>query len=149
MGNNKILVAGLVGGIVSFLGGFLIWGIGLDGFAASQMATTAATNVSREDADMVYWAVILGALASGFMVALIFGRWANIKTLKTGAIAGAIIGLLIGVNFNFIMFGTTQITTLSLAAVDAIGYALLYALIGGSVGFMLGRGVPALEEAVA
>ena len=146
MGNNKILISGLVGGIVSFLVGFIIWGLALEGFAANNMGS--ASGVTKEEmGDM--WAVVLGALASGFLVAFIFGRWANIKTVQTGAKAGAIIGLLLGININFIMFGTTHITTLPLAIVDALAYGLLYTAIGATVGWMLGRGVPALEEATA
>ena len=146
MGNNKILISGLVGGIASFLTGFIVWGIALDGFAQNNMGS--ATGVTKEEmGDM--WAVVVGALASGFLVAFVFGRWANIKTLQTGAKAGLVIGLLLGVNINFIMYGTTHITTLPLAIVDALAYGALYTVIGAVVGWMLGRGVPALEEAVA
>ncbi|MFK7846265.1 MAG: hypothetical protein AB8G77_13290 [Rhodothermales bacterium] len=145
MGNNKILIAGLVGGIVSFLTGFLIWGIALASFAEANAGP--ASGVTKEGMD--FWAIILGSLAGGMMIAVIFGRWAHIKTAKTGATAGALIGILIGININFIMFGTTFITTLPLAIVDSIAYAVLYAIIGAVVGLMLGKGVPALEEAVA
>lgn len=145
MGNNNILIAGLVGGIVSFITGFLIWGIALESFA--EVNAGSATGVTKEGMD--FWAIILGSLAGGMLVAIIFGRWAHIKTAKTGATAGAIIGILLGININFIMFGTTFVTTLPLAIVNSIAYAVLYAVIGAVVGLMLGKGVPALEEVAA
>ncbi len=146
MGNNKILIAGLVGGIVSFVTGYLIWGIALAGFAEANAGSVIA---ARADADMQFWSIILGSLAGGMMIAIIFGRWANISTMKTGAIAGAVIGLLIGINFNFILFGTTLLTTIPLVIVDSLAYAVLYAVIGGVVGMMLGRSVPEMAEAAA
>ena len=146
MADNKILIAGLVGGIVSFLAGFLIWVVLLGGFADANAGS--ATGVTKEEmGDM--WATILGALCSGYLVALIFGKWASISTWKTGAKRGAILGLLIGLNINLIMYGTTHITTLQLALVDSLAYTLLYTIIGAVVGFMLGRGVKTLEEAMA
>lgn len=146
MVNSKILIAGLVGGIVSFLCGFLIFGIALDGFAE---ANGGAIDASKADADYKMWSIFLGAMASGFMMAMIFGRWASISTVKTGAIAGSIIGVLIGINFNFIMYGTTELMTMPLVIVNSIAYAALYALIGAAVAYMLGRNVPAMAEATA
>ena len=145
MNTNKWLIAGIVGGVVSFIAGFIIWGLALDAFAQANMGS--ATGIRKEEmGDM--WAVVVGALASGFLVALIFS-WANIKTPAAGAKTGAIIGLLLGININFIMFGTTNVTTLPLAVVDTLAYGVLYVAIGAVVGWMLGRGVPALQEAPA
>ena len=143
MGTNKILIAGLVGGIASFFTGFLIWGVALAGMPESQ----GVTNIMKESPD--YWAVVLGSLASGMMIAVIYGQWAHIKTWKTGASRGAIIGLLLGINYAFLFLGTTSLSTVPMAIVDSIAYAVLYAVIGAVVGLMLGRGVPALEEATA
>ncbi len=143
MGNNKILIAGLVGGIVSFIAGYLIWGLALKGFAE---ANAGAVIANRANEDFQFWAIILGSLASGFLIAMIYGKWATISTLKTGAINGGIIGLLLGISSSFIMYGTTELLTMPLVIVNTIGYGVLYAIIGGVVGLMLGRDVPVMAE---
>lgn len=149
MGTQKILIAGVVGGLVAFVSGYLIWGLALAGFAEGQMANVTATNVARADADMDWLMLILGSIAGGLMISLIFGRWAGISTLKTGAIAGAMIGLLIGINHEFIIYATTNLSTMPMAIVDSLGYAVMFGIVGGVVGLMLGKGVPAMAEATA
>ena len=145
MANNKIIISGLVGGIVAFFVGYLIWGLALAQFAVDNAGT--ATGVGKESPD--FWAIILGSLASGFLISTIFGRWANISTWKTGASAGALIGFLVGAHVNFIEFGNSNVSTLQLALVDIVGYIVMFAVVGAVVGVMLGRGIEKLEEATA
>ncbi len=145
MGNNKIIISGLVGGVVAFFVGYLIWGIALAQFAVDYAGT--ATGVGKEAPD--FWAIILGSLASGFLISTIFGRWANISTWKTGATAGALIGFLVGAHVNFIEYGSSNIVTLPLVFADIVGYVVMFVIVGAVVGVMLGRGIEKLEEVTA
>lgn len=135
MNTNRILLAGIAGGITYFLLGFLIYGQLLAKFFASNMGTAQVIMKNPP----LWWALILGNLAWGILLAIIFGRWAGIKTLGTGAQAGAIIGGLMALTYDFISLGTTNISTLNAAVVDVIVMAVISAVVGGVVGLVLGR----------
>lgn len=137
MSTNKILLAGLIGGITAFILGWLIYGTLLMGFF--QENAGSATGVNREMEEMVWWAMIIGHLAMGYLFAIIYGRWANISTFATGAKAGAVITLLIALTYDMIWYGSTHLMTLTAAIVDVVVSAVVGAIIGGVVGWWLGR----------
>ncbi len=136
MNTNRILLAGIAGGVTFFLLGFLVYGMLLMKFFAANQGT--AQGVMKDPPEM--WALAVGNLAWGFLLAIIFGRWAGIKTFGTGARAGIVIGALMSATYNFNALGTTNITTLTAVLVDIVVFALMNAIIGGVVGAMLGRG---------
>ena len=145
---NKILVSGLVGGVVLFLLGWLVWGIALAGFfEANAGSASGVMKAEPGGADMLY--MLIGCIAGGMLLSFIFGRWASIKTFKTGSLAGGSIGILMALHIDFLMLGSTNIHTLTAAIVDVILTAIVWAVIGGVVGWVLGRGVEELEEAMA
>lgn len=88
MNAKKFLVSGVVGGIVNFLLGWLFYGI----LFASQFPVTGDMNMTM---------VSLGSLVWGLFVAYIFVKWASISTWLTGFKAGAVIGLFLGLYWNF------------------------------------------------
>mgnify|MGYP007080175700 CR=1 FL=1 len=135
MNTNRILLAGVAGGIAFFLLGFLLYGILLAKFFAANQGT--AQGVMKTPPEM--WALIVGNLAWGFLLAIIFGRWAGIKNFATGAQAGAIIGGLVAFSVNFNMLGTTNVHTINSALVDVVVMAVISAIVGGVVGLVLGR----------
>lgn len=137
--NSKVLVAGVIGGIVAFLFGWLVYGILLMDFMAGQLGS--ATGVYKEAPDMLPLAV--GNIFWGLLFAYIFGTWAGIKTFSTGAVAGAIIGFLMAAAFDLIMLGTTNIMTTTGALVDIVVSTVMSAVVGGVVGWWLGRGTAA------
>lgn len=138
MNTNKILVAGLVGAAFAFILGFLTWGIVLSEFFEANAGT--ATGVIRGDDEMLWIPMILGHLAWGFLLAIIYGRWANIKTFSTGAKAGAVLGFLIAFTYDMINLGSTHISNTLGAIVDVLAMTVVTAIVGGIVGWMLGRG---------
>ncbi len=137
MSTNKILIAGLIGGLAAFILGWLFYGTLLMGFFEKNAGS--ATGVTRPMEEMVWWAMILGHLAYGYLFALIFGRWANISTLATGAKAGAVIGGLMALTFDMIMYGSTNISNLTAALVDVVVMIVTGAIVGGVVAWWLGR----------
>lgn len=137
MDAKKIFMAGLVAGIAAFFLGWIIYGMLLMDFYASNAGT--ATNVARAESEMVWWALIVGNLFFGFALSYVYGRWANISTAKTGAEAGAMIGLLFGGGWVLTMFASTNIYNLTATLVDVLVSAILTALVGAVAGWMLGR----------
>ncbi len=135
MNTNRMLIAGLVGGIVYFLLGFLFYGVLLAKFFAANEGT--AQGVMKETP--TWWALILGNIFTAMLLSLIFERWASIKTFSTGAQAGALIGGLMGLGFDFTILGTSNISTVSGTIVDVIVLTVMSAIVGGVIGVVLGR----------
>lgn len=135
MNTNRMLIAGIVGGIVYFLLGFLFYGVLLAKFFAANEGT--AQGVMKETP--TWWALILGNLFTGLLLALIFERWAGIKTFATGAQAGALIGGLMALGFDFTLLGTSNISTVTATIVDIIVVTVMSAIVGGVIGVVLGR----------
>ncbi len=135
--NSKTIIAGILGGICSFLLGWLLYGIVFKNMMADMMGS--ATGVMRSDSEMVFWALLLGNLLIGCLVAYIFNCWASISTFMGGLTAGATIGLLFTVAFDLILYATTNVTTISGIAVDVVINLLIWAISSGVVGWWLGR----------
>lgn len=136
MNTNKILIAGVAGGIAAFLFGFLIWGLAMQGFMEAHSVSPAGA----EKEPMLMWAIIVGNFALGFLYAIIYGRWAGIKTLKTGAIAGVVIGLLLGIHFDFMTYAMMNVMDMTGLLVDILVNGVYGGLVGGVVGWVLGMG---------
>jgi magnesium-transporting ATPase (P-type) len=138
MNTQKFLVSGIIGGIVSFFAGYLIYGIALMDFFAKNGG--AATGVMRPQDQMIWWSLILGSLFHGLVFSYIYNRWANINTLGAGATAGAVLGLLIMASHDFIMYATADITNLTGVIVDIIAASVMGAIVGAAVGMANGMG---------
>jgi hypothetical protein len=137
MNTQKFLVAGIVGGIVSFFAGYLIYGLVMMDFFTKNAGT--ATGVMRPMADMIWWSLVLGCIFWGLAYSYIFGR-ANINTLASGASAGAVIGLLITAGTDLIMYANSNISNLTGTVVDIVTGAIMGALTGAAVGMARGWG---------
>lgn len=136
--NTKVLLAAVAGGVVTFLLGWLLYGIALKGFFDSNMGS--ATGVMRGEEDMQLWAVFVGNVAWALLLALLYSRWAGITTFSSGAMSGAWISLLMALGIDLIMYGTTNMSTLAATLVDPIVSAVMGAASGGVVGWVLGYG---------
>jgi hypothetical protein len=138
MSTNKILIAGIVAGIVGFILGGVTYGILLMDFMSSNGGS--ATGVMRAESEMVYWALAVGNLCWGLLMAYIYGRWANISTAATGAQAGAVIGFLIAASWDLMYYATTNMMNLTATLVDIVVYTVMTAIVGAVAAWMLGRG---------
>ncbi len=133
---NRIL-ATLVGFVVLFLLGWLLYGFLLMDFY--QTNSGSATGVMRAEEEMVWWSLIAGNIMQAYLLVYIFGTWANITTFSEGLKAGLIIGLITGFAYTLIMYGTTNIGNLTSTLVDPFVSATMLAVAGGIIGWMLGR----------
>lgn len=133
---DKFLLAGVAGGVVLFLLGFLIWGVLLADFMKNNMGPVQ----NLDKVPMVWWAMVAGNLAIGFLLAYIYGQWANISTPITGLKAGAIIGALYATAVDLMLFSTTNMMNLTAVIVDIVANTVAFAIIGAVVAFVLGMG---------
>lgn len=133
MNPKQFALGTLTGGVAYFFLGFLVYAVILAGFFEANMGT--ATGVMKTD--MQWWPLILGNLASGALLTLVFLKWANISTFSSGASAGAIIGFLVASGYDLIMYDTSNIMNLTGTLVDIVVYTLISALVGGLIGLVL------------
>lgn len=137
MNINKIILGGLIGGVVALILGFVFYGVLLTDFFSSNAGS--ATGVMRADDEMLWGPMIIGHVAWGVLFAYIFERWANISTFVGGAKAGAVIAVLVSLTYNMINLATTHVMNLTGALVDVVVMALVAAVTAGTVAWSLGR----------
>ncbi len=70
MNSTKFLTGTLVGGIAFFFLGYLIYGLALGSFFREH--SVAAPGAMKSMSEIVWWALILGNLASGALITWIF-----------------------------------------------------------------------------
>ncbi len=136
MDTKKFILAGIIGGVAYFFLGWLVYGI-LLGDLMTMPEGFSNIEYSEDEFRISY--MIMSCLAGGFFLAFIFMKWAGISTFKTGAKAGAIIGLFIS-----FMVGTSMVSMYEFALMantlwDMLGSAVTLGITGGIIGWFLGR----------
>ena len=134
MNTNKILVAGLIGGVFAFFFGWLVFG-----FLFPDLMKIPLEGFMKAETDMVMWAMIASNLLWGLLMAYIFVQWANISTWLAGAKAGATLGFLISAAYDFGFFAMTNMYTLNSMLIDIVVNTLFVGIIGAVIGWWLGR----------
>ena len=121
--NKPIIYSTITGTIVYFLLGWLFYGI-------------LFADLYPEPDSMLY--ILLGSLLYVLIFSIIYARWAHIRTLKTGAKAGFILGLLYSLSISFYMAasGTLDLERL---ITEALINAVSAAVMGGVVGLTIGK----------
>lgn len=138
--NTKTLLAGLVGGIAAFLLGMVIYGMLLKSFMEDPAHYNQCASRGTEMKDMIMWALICGNLFWGMSVALLLS-WANVNSFMDGMTKGAVFGLVLILGFDLSMYSmSTWFADMTALVVDILVCTVMNALIGGVVGWMLGRG---------
>lgn len=132
MNSNKFLIGSLIGGIVAFIAGGLLYGL----IFAKMLAELCPGMVTVQKNDMV--PLVIGNFATGTLLAYIFEKWAGIRTWVAGGMAGATIGALMGLSFDSMMHGTTTLFSWGGVALDVVISAILWGVTGAVIGWWLG-----------
>lgn len=137
MNANKILIAGVAGGIIFFLLGWLVYGILLMDFM-SENAGPGAASIHKEPMEM--WALVVSNFAWGFLFAIMFGRWSTGITPAEGAMRGAATGLLVALFLDMSMYAMSNILTAKTLVADIAAMTVIAAIGGWSIAFILRMG---------
>ncbi len=132
---KKLLMGGIAGAVTTFLLGWLIFGMLLMDFMNSNPGF--AGNINRTEPDFLY--LIIGNLSMGLMFAYIFIK-SSVNTLSGGLVYGGIIGLLMTVGFDSIMYSTTTTISKTAMAADVAATTVMFAISGAVIGMVLGMG---------
>jgi uncharacterized membrane protein len=137
MNTKKFLIGGIVGGVVYFLLGWLFYGQILAQYFQGHPGT--ATGVDRAMDQFIWWALILGNLLSGFLLAYVFSK-SGVSSLSSGLITGGILGFLMSSSFDLIGYATTNITSKHAMLADVATFTVISAITGAVVGAVMGMG---------
>ncbi len=130
---KKLLIGGFAGGITFFLLGWLFYGILLMDFMTANSG--ASGNVSRPEPDFMY--LLIGNLAIGFLIAYIFIK-AGVNSLTAGILTGAVIGLLMAVGYDCMIYATTTTMSKTGMAADVAASTVMMAITGGIIAILIG-----------
>lgn len=137
MDAKKFLAGTIVGGIVLYVVGYLIFSMAFASFYAANVGT--ATGVDRPAEIM--WAVVLGNL--GYAALICYAMGARASGLGGGAKVGAIVGFLMWFAVDFTLYGVLNVSNLTRTIVDPL-LEIVHGAIGGAViGLVVARRKPA------
>ena len=134
--NVRVLIAALVGAVVSFFLGWVIYVYIVADFYAAHSLTKYYIGLEKMPPNL------LGIFVSGFagtlLLALIFNKWANINTPVEGAKAGAWIFLLIAITIDLYLWSSMNLMGKRVIITDIVINAVVGAIIGAVIAWILG-----------
>jgi hypothetical protein len=134
---KKLLVGGIVGGILFFGLGYLIYGNLLTGFMQKHPGT--ATGVDRAMDDIQFLYLVIGNMAMGFLLAYIFVK-SNVSSMGSGFVTAGIVGALVSVGVDCVTYATTHVISKTGMAADVAATTVMCAITGAIVGMIMGMG---------
>lgn len=135
---TKFSIVALIGGVVYFLLGWLIFGIILMDLTAVPDEIAQVVQIPMEEFKMSY--MIISCLLMGILHALILMKWAKISTFMDGLKISGLVGGLISLAVGLGMASMFKLNTLDQIGLNAIGDVVASGLTGGIMGWYLGRG---------
>jgi len=134
--NTKMLVAALGGAVTYFILGWLFYGLLLMGFFESNSIHYEGLMYEMPNLFLIF----IANLATAFLFAYVFDRWANFRTFNQGFMGGLIIGVLFAISFDCFSLATMNLMNATAAIVDIIVGTIMSGIVGGVVGLILGTG---------
>lgn len=138
MDAKRFLAGTVVGGIVLYALGYLIFTVAFASFYAANAG--GATGVDRPSELM--WAVVLGSLGYAALICYAMGARPP-SGLGGGAKVGAVVGFLMWFTVDFILYGVQDVSNLTRTIVDPLLEVIHGGAGGAVIGLVIGRMKPA------
>ena len=135
MNTKRIVMGTLVGGIVLYATGYLIFDLAFGNFYPANVGS--ATGVYRDTALM--WADVLGCMSYAALITLGLGNRPDSSHIGAGAKIGAIVGFLLWFTVDFISYGNRNVWNLTLTVVDPLLELIRGGVGGGVIAVVLGK----------
>ena len=132
-----MLIGGIVGGILYFGLGYLLYGNLLAGFMKNNPGTASGVDLEMENIRWLY--LCLGNLVMGFLIAYVLLK-SNSTTAVAGFVTAGVVGLLFACGYDLITYGTTNIMSKKMMAADVAAAAAMTAIVGAVVAMVMGMG---------
>jgi hypothetical protein len=133
--NAKTFIAALIGGVTFFLLGWVLFGMAL----APMMESHTNMSCMRAPADANLPMLGAANLLWGLVFAYIFSK-SNVAGFNAGATMGVILSVIIGLSIDLYMYATSTLyTDFTIVGLDLVGNAVMGAIVGGIMGWWLGR----------
>ena len=132
--NTKTLLGALIAGVISFLLGWLIFGILLMDYYTSNMVSY--TGLIKNPPDIL--PIAIANLVWGLLVAWIFSM-AGINTISRGFSTGFILGFLMTLGFDLFLYAQLNLYNTKVLAVDVVLNGVMGGVIGAILGWWFGR----------
>ncbi len=123
---KKVLLPGIAGAVVYFLLGYLFYGVLFKDAMSSHIP-----GVDRPMEEMVWWSMILGNLSFGLLLAYVIAKPGSASAMS-GAMTGAVVGLLMSASYDLMMFATTHLLSEKMIVQD-IAISVVMSIITGAV----------------
>ena len=137
--DTKFLLAVLVAAVISFFGGWLVWGMLLGGYMEADM-TEAAKALQKPEEEMSMGLMVVANILWGLSVVWVVSRTGS-NNLTRGAVTGGILVFLIALTMDLFFYTMMNMYSgLGIVAVDVIANAAMGAVMGACAGWVLGYG---------
>jgi hypothetical protein len=134
----KILLAALVGTIVYFGIGWLVFEGLLGKYMSANTTQIVGFKKSEEESSMVM--LIVSCAAYALLLAIVMGNWTQVNTFKEGAILGATVGILVATMTNSYWYSTSHFfNSIVPVLVDIAAAGLTVGIMGGAIAWILGK----------
>jgi hypothetical protein len=135
---KKFLIGTLVGGIVLFFLGYLLYGkLLMDFFTQHSHAPAGA---DRAMSDLVWWALILGNLATGALLTYVLLKLGNVNSFGSGAGISLAVGFFSSLGNDLVRYATENGSDHTAVIVDIVVFSVMCAIAGGIIAAVLGMG---------
>ena len=135
MDTSRLVRGTVVGGIVVFVAGYLIFDLAFGAFYAANTGT--ATGVDR-DAQLL-WAVAVGSLAYAALITLGIGSRSGSSGVADGLKVGAVVGFLLWCTVDFTLYGVSNVSNLTRTVVDPLLELVRGGIAGGAIAAVAGK----------
>ena len=133
MNLRQITIGTLVGAVALFVVGFLIYGM----LGGAEMIYDGSGAGLKGDYNLGI--IALTDLITALLLSIIYSHWAGIKTFMTGLKNGAWIGAILGLIVMLDYFSATNLVTMNGVLFYAATHAARTAIAGGLIGWAMGR----------
>jgi len=136
MSIKNLIIGGIVGGIVLFLLGFLVYGKLLGHFFMTHHALPEPGYVYRTEMMLGY--IFLANVCAGLLLTFVLLK-ANVKSILEGITIAAVIGFLMSGSIDNVSYATTVLMSKKAILVDMAAYTVLTAITGAVIAFVLSK----------
>jgi hypothetical protein len=134
--NAKFLVAALIGAVLFFFLGWIVYGMIMMDIMSGFMNTSCTRPMEEMDMSLM----ILGNLGYGLLYAFVLSSGARFASISGGATGGAIVGFLMSLSYDSMIYAqSTMMNSYTGVIYDVITWTILSAVVGGVIGLWLSR----------